>query len=952
MKNILILFLFYVCSAPLAAQCIVLDTCPATVQVCDFTTNNADFWNETYWFDQANSRQDLADAPVTASITVRDTCPGATASIRYLLFLDLDKNGSWETVIKSWEPPAPGTVNFNNWNEPNFDGGEVRLFDERPVVAGDKYQFAIKTILIGDAIKATLSWNTPNQPNTYINTELPYATHKIKWLVEDNLGDSSTCEYSMVIKDCQKPTVVCLNGLAVNIMPTEQVDMWAADFLQYTEDNTSPGNIIQIGIRKSGSGIGFPTQPDGSPNPSLTFQCSEIGTQGVELWARDAAGNADYCETYVIVQDNANNCGGAGGNPNAPKLVCTNGLVANIDPSNQAELFAADFLQYAEDDLTPVNLLEFSIRECSFGPNEFPTDVNGDPVQSIKFSCTSLGTNCVQLWARDTDGNVDFCETYVIPQDNAGHCGFGGGPTGTPSLVCLNGLSVNLLPTGNIDLHYQDFLQYAQDDITPANLLEFSLRKCGAGAGFPLDGNGDPINQIIFDCSELGTQCVEVWARDQDGNADYVETYVVIQDNANSCAPFSAEITTCITNHCNASPVHGAWLTANQSFIGAIGPLDPTGCALFPTTSIAVGSVNIKPRNSLFPLNGVTVFDLIRIKRFILGLDTDLSPYEMIAADANLSQTITGFDLIELRKLILGTTDHLPNFNSWRFVDASFVFPNPLNPFQTVFPEFVNILNAAANTSFQIGFKAIKIGDLDCDAWPGLQAPVKDRDLPSKSLTLPEATLLAGETSEITLQMSEPGDWAGLQMGLQYDPAQVEILEVFTGDLPGLDGDAFYLPGPGKLNFVWADEQARHMNSGQTLLTIRIRARTSLKVREVFSTAKDFENLGSLGFEPQTLTLDYRTNDIPVSLEETTILIPQPNPTLAGATIPVRLAQSERVRVEVLDLSGKILWSNELESSAGSHLLEIKPESMPQAGVYIWRVKAGARTASGKLIKI
>jgi hypothetical protein len=120
----------------------------------------------------------------------------------------------------------------------------------------------------------------------------------------------------------------------------------------------------------------------------------------------------------------------------------------------------------------------------------------------------------------------------------------------------------------------------------------------------------------------------------------------------------------------------------------------------------------------------------------------------------------------------------------------------------------------------------------------------------------------------------------------------------------------------------------------------------------VFSTAKDFENLGSLGFEPQTLTLDYRTNDIPVSLEETTILIPQPNPTLAGATIPVRLAQSERVRVEVLDLSGKILWSNELESSAGSHLLEIKPESMPQAGVYIWRVKAGARTASGKLIKI
>jgi len=949
MKNILILLLFYVCSAPLTAQCILLENCPSTIQACDYSINNADLWNETYWFDQANNRQDLADALVSASLAVRDTCPGANASIRYLLFLDLDKNGSWETVIKSWEPPAPGTVNFNNWNEPNFDGGEVRVFDERPVVAGDKYQFAIETTLAGDTTKAALRWNTPNQPNIFVNTELPYATHKIKWLVEDNLGNNSVCEYSLVVKDCQKPAVVCLSGLAVNIMPTEQVDLWAADFLQYTVDNTSPGNIIQIGIRKSGTGTGFPTLPDGSPNPSLTFQCSEIGSQYVELWARDAAGNADYCETYVIVQDNANNCG-PGGNTNAPKIVCTNGLVANINPQEQAVLFAVDFLQYAEDDLTPANLLELSIRPSGTGSG-FPTDINGAPIQTISFDCTNLGTQSVELWARDADGNADFCETYVIVQDNAGHCGFGG-PIGTPSMVCLNGLSVNLLTTGEIDLHYQDFLQYAQDDITPANLLEFGLRKCGTGIGFPQTGNGDPIQQVVFDCSELGTQCVEVWALDQDGNSDYTETFVVIQDNSNNCAPLSAEITTCITNHCNASPVHGAWLTANQSFMGGVGPLDPSGCALFPSASIAVGNINITPRNTLFPLNGVTVFDLIRIKRFILGLDTDLSPYDIIAADANLSKTITGFDLIELRKLILGSTDHLPNFNSWRFVDAGFVFPNPSNPFQTVFPEFVNIPNAAANTSFQIGFKAIKIGDLDCDAWPGLQAPVKDRDLPSKSLTLPDATLLADEISEINLQLSEAGDWAGLQMGLQYDPAKVDILEVFTGDLPGLDGDDFYLPGPGKLNFVWADEQARHMNSGQTLLTIRIRARTSLKVREVFSAAKDFENLGSLGFEPQTLTLDYRTNDIPVSLEETTILVPQPNPTLAGATIPVRLAQSERVRVEVLDLSGKILWANELESSAGSHLLEIKPESMPQSGVYIWRVKAGSKTASGKLIKL
>jgi hypothetical protein len=40
----------------------------------------------------------------------------------------------------------------------------------------------------------------------------------------------------------------------------------------------------------------------------VTFDCTELGTQCVELWAIDAAGNADYCETYVIVQDNLGNC--------------------------------------------------------------------------------------------------------------------------------------------------------------------------------------------------------------------------------------------------------------------------------------------------------------------------------------------------------------------------------------------------------------------------------------------------------------------------------------------------------------------------------------------------------------------------------------------------------------------------------------------------------------------
>ena len=71
----------------------------------------------------------------------------------------------------------------------------------------------------------------------------------------------------------------------------------------------------------------------------------------------------------------------------------------------------------------------------------------------------------------------------------------------------------------------------------------------------------------------------------------------------------------------------------------------------------------------------------------------------MIAADANMSGSITTFDIVELRKLILGIYQTLPNNTSWRFVDKSFVFPNPANPFSALFPEFISIQNLSTSST-------------------------------------------------------------------------------------------------------------------------------------------------------------------------------------------------------------------------------------------------------------
>jgi len=276
------------------------------------TPNNGQLWNEMYWWDNGIQTHDLCEEPTDLCITGTDACSGSNINIEYLLFLDLDGDGIMETVVNSVTTGINGlgwnNVYYNNALNPNFSGGIPRNFDERPVPGNQKWGFAIQETISGNSKTACVRWNTQQQQNTYVVPELPHGTHKIKWFLTDGCGNNREYEYTFTVKDCKAPTVVCLNGLSVNIMPTGMITLWASDFLQYTEDNCTPTGQIKIGIRKCGQGTGFPVDGNGNPITNVNFLCSELGTQCVELWAIDAQGNADYCETYVIVQDNLGNC--------------------------------------------------------------------------------------------------------------------------------------------------------------------------------------------------------------------------------------------------------------------------------------------------------------------------------------------------------------------------------------------------------------------------------------------------------------------------------------------------------------------------------------------------------------------------------------------------------------------------------------------------------------------
>ncbi len=309
MKSPVFFFFLLWASSSLPAQCLTLTNCPVSpLTACDSTTNDVGFWNATTWLDPVTGAHDLVEGPTNLSIQIMDSCSGGV-QVSYVLLLDLDGNGTRETAVASMALPAAGLVFYNNAFNPNYAGGEGRLFDQRPVTSDQKYGFALEEKIQNNLLTVGLRWANASNPGDYVLPQLPPGTHRIEWRVEKN-GEIKTCAYDFVVKDCLPPSLACVNGLSVNIMPTMMIQLWATDFLQSAQDNISPFLQLEFGVRRAGTGTGFPLGPNGQPLKFILFTCADLGAQPVELWVRDAAGNTSSCETSILVQDNNGNCNG------------------------------------------------------------------------------------------------------------------------------------------------------------------------------------------------------------------------------------------------------------------------------------------------------------------------------------------------------------------------------------------------------------------------------------------------------------------------------------------------------------------------------------------------------------------------------------------------------------------------------------------------------------------
>lgn len=126
----------------------------------------------------------------------------------------------------------------------------------------------------------------------------------------------------------------------------------------------------------------------------------------------------------------------------------------------------------------------------------------------------------------------------------------------------------------------------------------------------------------------------------------------------------------------------------------------------------AGGAYNIRPVDcTANPLNGVTTYDLLLMTRHIEGTELFDSPYRIIAADVDNSNSLETVDTNIVRNLILGVVNEFP-VSHFRFVLKDYVFPNPLDPFTPAFPESYSIANLDGDIT-EVDFIGVKKGDVN-----------------------------------------------------------------------------------------------------------------------------------------------------------------------------------------------------------------------------------------------
>ncbi len=516
-----------------------------------------------------------------------------------------------------------------------------------------------------------------------------------------------------------------------------------------------------------------------------------------------------------------------------------------------------------------------------------------------------------------------------------------------PTPYCKNGLIVELM---GIDTDGDGIIDDGMIETWASDFNAGSFDNCQGTLQFSFSSDVNNTN-AIFDCDDIGQNPIQMWVTDASGNQDFCQTFLVVQDNMGVCnGPLIASVGGAVANE-QGFDVEAVTVTINDG-ISQPSITGSNGNFSFPGVPLN-GDYTVTPKKDTNLLNGVTTYDIVLIRRHILGIEMLSSPYKMIAADVNRSNSVTTSDLVDLQRAVLIINDYFPNNESWRFVDEAFNFPNPANPFQTPFPEVYNINNFSGNMD-SVKFLAVKIGDVNDSAVPNqFVEPGEDRSGELLVLKTANRKVEPGKECRVDFTVENFNEIAGYQFALSFDPGKMEFLRFEPGELTSLTEQnfGFRLLGEGVLTTSWHDFKSNTLPDGAVLFSLVFESKTNLELSQNlhissgYTRAEAYHETGEmLGVHLEFLDETSTGQTGPLSVQV------RPNPFRESAVIGFYLPETREVTLSIFDATGRMVKTVRSNFKAGYNEFQLNSADLAGQGTYYYRLQTPAEASTGKLV--
>ncbi len=541
-----------------------------------------------------------------------------------------------------------------------------------------------------------------------------------------------------------------------------------------------------------------------------------------------------------------------------------------------------------------------------------------------------------------------------------------------PTPYCITELTTVIMPsTGSVEIWAIDFDRESFDNCTDTLIYTFN-------GMFPVPsmihqehffkGNGvlateaeyqiglaqkwkpsSSSSAVFLTCELVGQAELQMWVRDEAGNADFCNVRLNIQANEGCDDEASARVSGQLRNAFGQS-IEKAMVSLEAMNSGKMSfyETQKDGNYLFKEMQ-SRQDYEIRADKNDDATNGVSTLDIVMIQRHILGIQPFDDAYKVIAADVNNSQSVSSTDIAQLRKIILGIYQKFPENSSWKFIDASHVIYDVERPWDYVESIIVNDVEGHFSHN---NFLGIKIGDVSGDAVAQSQARnVQTRSLASVSFSTRNRSFRTGDVLEIPFTMEAIQDMIGFQITMGFNANDL-VFESIRGE--ALDVNDEYLGmtriEEGLISMSWNDVRALSVNPSDVLFSLTFRAVNDGKLAQSF-------NINSTVTQAEAYNANLDVFHVELVFEGETfshaeLMQNRPNPFSDHTVISFVLPEAANATLSIFDVTGRMLYKLTGAYNEGLNNVEIRSSEIPVEGILYYQLESNGFKEARKMIKV